>query len=350
MDQPFVTGFVETPAGKAPRVESKLSLPDLLGGWKVRWGIGRTNYKVDPGLYALGRPHADSPVLVSANFKMSFDRLRNSFGPDESAWILVLDTQGINVWCAAGKGTFGTEELAERIKSSGLAGVVKHRRVIVPQLGAPGVSAREVLKMSGFRVVYGPVRAEDLPEFLDAGMKARPGMRIKTFGIAERMALIPVELVHAMKTFLAVLPFLFILGGFSGHGGYLRHAFGFGGVSALGLLTAIVAGCVLTPLLLPWLPGRAFSLKGVWAAIACTPLFLLLRNALWRLHPAGSFETAAWILVIPAVSAYLAMNFTGCSTFTSLSGVKKEMKWAVPAQIAAAALGTVLWVVSIFAG
>jgi acetyl-CoA decarbonylase/synthase complex subunit gamma len=60
-------------------------------------------------------------------------------------------------------------------------------------------------------------------------------------------------------------------------------------------------------------------------------------------------ESAAWMLIIPAVSAYLAMNFTGCSTFTSLSGVKKEMRWAVPAQIAALALGAVTWIISIFA-
>ena len=81
------------------------------------------NYKVDPGLYALGAPDADSPVLVSANFKMSFDLLREAL-PGRNAWILVLDTDGINVWCAAGKGTFGTEELAgmDRSERAGQGG------------------------------------------------------------------------------------------------------------------------------------------------------------------------------------------------------------------------------------
>ena len=82
---------------------------------KVRWGIGRMNYRVDPGLYSLGNPDALSPVLVSANYKMSFDRLRESL-PGRNAWILVLDTDGVNVWCAAGKGTFGTEELTRPYK------------------------------------------------------------------------------------------------------------------------------------------------------------------------------------------------------------------------------------------
>ena len=327
-----------------------MTFRDLLGGWKVRWSIGRMGYTVDPGLYALGRPDADSPVFASANFKMSFDRLRKALGPGRSGWLLVLDTAGVNVWCAAGKGTFGTAELVKRIESSGLARVVKHRRIIVPQLGAPGVSAREVKNLSGFRVIYGPVRAEDLPDFLDSGMKAGPGMRLKTFGTAERMSLVPVEIVQAMKPFLLVLPFVLLLSGFSGKGAYLVHALQMGGVSALGLLAAMAAGSVLTPLLLPWLPGRAFSLKGLWPGIGCALLFVLFRSGLRGPNPCGAIEICAWLLLIPAVSAYLAMNFTGCSTYTSLSGVKKEMKWAVPAQIAAAGLGAALWVASIFAG
>src|SRR3972149_4169926 len=73
------------------------------------WGIGRDRCRVAPGLYALGAPGGDSPVLVTANYKLTFDVLRrDAAGLD--AWILVLDTRGINVWCAAGEGTFGTEE------------------------------------------------------------------------------------------------------------------------------------------------------------------------------------------------------------------------------------------------
>ncbi len=306
-------------------------------------------YRIDPGLYALGAPDADSPVLISANFKMSFDLLREALNPGRNAWILVLDTDGINVWCAAGKGTFGTDELTRRVESSGLALVVRHRRVIVPQLGAPGISAHEVQRLSGFKVVYGPVRAEDLPIFMDSGMKAGPGMRTKTFTTGERLSLVPVEMVHAFKALLMVLPLGFIFSGFSGHDGFFSNVLRFGGFAALGLIMAIVSGCLLTPALLPWLPGRAFSLKGVWPGIACALLFLTLRNANSAMPPAaGWFEVAAWALIIPATSAYLAMNFTGCSTFTSLSGVKKEMKWAVPAQIAAVALGAVFWITSFF--
>ncbi len=101
-------------------------------------------------------------VLVSANYKMSFDRLRQALSGLD-LWILVIDTKGINVWCAAGKGTFGTEELVGRIAQVGLGDVVKGRGLILPQLGAPGVAANEVLKRTGFKVVYGPVRASTFP-------------------------------------------------------------------------------------------------------------------------------------------------------------------------------------------
>ena len=124
---------------------------------------------------------------------MSFDKLRKEL-PGRNFWILVLDTKGINVWCSAGKGTFGTIELVGRIESSGLSQIVSHRELILPQLAGPGVAAHEVKKLSGFKVIYGPIRSKDLPTFLDNGRKATPEMRIKNFSTLERMALIPMEL------------------------------------------------------------------------------------------------------------------------------------------------------------
>ncbi|NQT35887.1 MAG: acetyl-CoA synthase subunit gamma, partial [Planctomycetes bacterium] len=61
--------------GDVPQVETTLTFADQLGRWKARWGIGRMRYRVAPGLYRVGSPTADSPVLVTANYKMSFDRL-----------------------------------------------------------------------------------------------------------------------------------------------------------------------------------------------------------------------------------------------------------------------------------
>ena len=167
-------------------------------------------YVVEPGLYALGRPGRRSPVLVTANYKLSFDSLRGAL-PGRDAWILVLDTKGINVWCAAGKGTFGTKELVGRIGSSGLPGIVSHRNLVLPQLSAPGVAAHQVRELTGFRVLYGPIRSVDLPAFLDNELRATQEMRTKTFTMMERVVLIPMELIGALKTGLAAMLVLFFL-------------------------------------------------------------------------------------------------------------------------------------------
>lgn len=180
MDQPFVTGTIATASGNVPKVSPELRFADHWGTVKARWGVGRMEYAVDPGLYALGNPGDRSEVFVTANYKMSFDALRSSL-PGRDAWILVLDTLGINVWCAAGKGTFGTTELVERIETSGLTDVVSRRSLILPQLAGPGVAAHEVKKRSGFTVRYGPIKASDLPAYLDAGRLASAAMRRKTF-------------------------------------------------------------------------------------------------------------------------------------------------------------------------
>jgi acetyl-CoA decarbonylase/synthase complex subunit gamma len=304
------------------------------------------HYTVEPGLYALGRPGEESPVLVTANYKMGFDKLREAL-PGRDAWILVLDTRGINVWCASGKGTFGTDELVGRIKSSGLSQIVSHRELILPQLSGPGVAAHEVKRLSGFRAIYGPIRAIDLATFLDNGFKAAPEMRLKTFATWERVVLIPLELVAALKAGLISMAILFLLSllGRSGQG--WTSALNHGLFSVLAVLTAVLTGAVLTPLLLPWLPGRAFSLKGLSMGLAADVIILFLCfNDLARWT--GRLEISAWLLLIPALSAYLAMNFTGASTYTSLSGVRKEMRWALPLEIGAGIVGIALWLGSQF--
>ncbi len=304
------------------------------------------NYIIDPGLYAMGKPDEKSPVLVTANYKLSFDKLRKEL-PGRNLWILVLDTKGINVWCSAGKGTFGTTELVGRIESSGLGQIVSHRELILPQLSGPGVAAHEVKRLSGFKVIYGPIRSRDLPTFLDNGRNATPEMRLKSFSTLERVALIPLELVSAMKVGLVIMGILFFLAFIWKSGEGTVAALNHGLFSALAFFIAIVMGAILSPLLLPWLPGRAFSLKGL--VLGLIAVFLLVAFGFSEFDTlAGKVEMLAWILLIPAVSAYLAMNFTGASTYTSLSGVRKEMRWALPLQIGAGVIGIIFWIGSHF--
>jgi len=101
--------FVVQDGRKIPRVPTELCFAERLGDWKVRWGVRRMKYAAEPGIYAVGNPDGDSVVLVSANYKLSFGALgRESAG--RHAWIIGLNTNGVNVWCTAGRGTVGTDE------------------------------------------------------------------------------------------------------------------------------------------------------------------------------------------------------------------------------------------------
>ena len=339
---PYVTGWTETPGGRVPTVSADLTATDRHGDLMARWGIGRMRYRVEPGLYALGRPNADSHVLVTANYKFTFDRLRREL-PGLDAYIMVLDTRGINVWCAAGKGTFGTAEVVNRVKLTCLDKVVNHRNLILPQLSATGVAAHEVKRLSGFSVTYGPVRAADIIAFLDAGMVATREMRRVRFTLADRLALAPNDVVQSSKYFLPLLGVLFALSGIDRSGYSLRTLLSMGPRAIVNLAIAYIGGNVLGPALLPWLPGRAFALKGFALGLL---LFLLAYAA--GIGGANAIESAGWAFIMPAVSSFILMNFTGSSTYTSLSGVRREMVYAVPFQAVFIILGVVLWTMARF--
>ena len=340
MEQSFVVGALATVNGPVPVVSALLSPADRWGNFKVRLDFGRMDYKVDPGLYAVGEPGAGAAILVTANYKLSFDSLRQHLrGRD--VWLLVLDTKGVNVWCAAGKGTFGTDELAARLNGSGLANLVAHRQVILPQLAGPGVAAHLIPKATGFSVRYGPTLAADLPAYLDAGGQATEVMRYKDFPFSERLLLSPLELLLALKGSLPFFVLLVLLFGFVPGDGYKQNVIGqlMAGLFPYG--AGVFGGTVLTPLCLPLLPGRAFAVKGAVAGL------LLAVGLLFNPHHHWLQNGGALLLSI-VLSSYWGMKFTGASTYTSLSGVKKEMRFAVPLQVAGGVIGLGCWLGACF--
>lgn len=242
----------------------------------------------------------------------------------------MLNTYGINVWCAAGKGTFGTDELVERIETSGLDKVVTHRKLILPQLGAAGVSAFEVAKRTGFYVEYGPVRAEDLQEYLKAG-KATQEMRTARFNLIDRLVLVPVEIVHALLPTIVAAIALYIISG---------------PVASFGAVAAILAGIALLPLMLPWLPTKDFCTKGLILGLLVSLPFAAIAYdssvaADWWLK--GSYALV-YLLAMPPVTAYLALNFTGSTPFTSRTGVRKEIFTYIPYMAGMFATGILLFI------
>lgn len=332
---PFVEKFLETPVGMTPRVKTRLGPGDLLGVLRARLGISRDHYRVAPGLYAVGAATADSPVLVTANYKLSFDALRRELAGVE-AWILVLDTRGVNVWCAAGKKTFGTDELIRQVQRARLGQVVSHRQLILPQLAAPGVAGHKVRQACGFSVAWGPIRARDLKRFLAADRQAAPSMRQLSFTLGERMVLIPVEISLILTPTLWSVIAICVLSAVGPHWSLAASW-----QRALNLVLAygagVFSGAVAVPVLLPWLPFRSFYLKGVVTGSVGGVIAALGRDVL-------GWPALAMVLLCVAVSSYAAMNFTGATPYASPSGVEKEMRRGIPAQIVALVAALVLWV------
>ncbi len=328
----MLTGFVSTPVGRIPRVATRWTRRDRAGHIKCRLSNSfRMSYSVDPGLYAVGSPGQSSPVFVTANYKLSFDHLRRAVdGLD--AWVLVLNTRGINVWCAAAKGTFGNRELIARIQYSQLSEIVGHRRLILPQLAAPGIQAHVIEKQTGFSVHYGPVRDSDIPAYLDSEMNAPPAARAVRFSFGDRLVLTPMELIPALRFYLLYLISVFIVFGLQPQGIIFKAAMYDGYPFAILGFIALLSGTVLTPLFLPWIPFRSFALKGLLMGTVTTGI------AIWLLRlprRSSGYLLAFGFLLLPAASSYLALLFTGSTPFTGISGVKKELKTALPLYLSA---------------
>ncbi|MDR3574316.1 MAG: mercury methylation corrinoid protein HgcA [Anaerolineaceae bacterium] len=294
---------------------SQLAWPEHFDHIRARLGINRMGHHIEPGLYTIGAPTADSPIFVSANYTLSFDALRSALSGLDG-YILVLDTDGVNVWCAAGKGTFGTDELVNRIEQTGLGSITHQRTLILPQLGAPGVAAQDVKKRSGFKVEYGPVRAADLAEYLKT-RQATSEMRRVQFTLTDRLKVSLVDLIVAIWPMLVAALLLYLLGGWR---------------PALAVITVTLAGEILFPMLLPWLPTRDFSSKGlILGGLAALPFavlaFLGHPQMVWWLRLAAGLD---YLFALAPVTGLLALLFTGSTTFTSRTGVKREIATYVP--------------------
>jgi NAD-dependent dihydropyrimidine dehydrogenase PreA subunit len=159
----------------------------------------------ETGLVTIGKPGRSSPVLLTCNFRLTVERVRRSLAGID-AYLLVANSRGVNVWCAATGGLLTDHDVVSVLKTSGIESLVDHRQVILPQLAATGVEAKAVQARTGWRVVWGPVRADAIPAFLERGLEASRAMRSVGFRWPER---IEMALAWAFPiSALALLPLL----------------------------------------------------------------------------------------------------------------------------------------------
>jgi NAD-dependent dihydropyrimidine dehydrogenase PreA subunit len=161
------------------------------------------------GLIRIGRPGRGSPVLLTGNFRLTVARVKRALeGTD--AWLLVADSRGINVWCAAGGGHLTNHSVIAVLKTSGILDLVDHRILILPQLAASGIEAREIKAKTGWTVKWGPVYAADIPAFLAAGKKTERMKQIR-FPLKDRLEMaaawaLPLSLMLGIPLYLIKRP------------------------------------------------------------------------------------------------------------------------------------------------
>lgn len=262
----------------------------LLDLWATIFRILPPYPKVRPGLYRVGDPTHDSPVLVTGNFDLTVRRVVKEIDGRVDVWLLVADSAGINVWCGAGGGFFTAEKVLAAIKASRLDQVVNHRMLILPQLCANGVNGHKIHQAAGWRVKWGPVLASDIPAYLAAGNKT-DDMRLLRFPLRDRLEMVTVTIgLYALMIMIPVYLFR-------------RPIFWPTLISLLGIsyFYAIVH---------IWLPGRDGLAKAL-PMTAITLAGLLLYTALWDPAPAQALFGRA--MGISALSVFVSAELQGMS-------------------------------------
>jgi NAD-dependent dihydropyrimidine dehydrogenase PreA subunit len=159
--------------------------------WYILINIIETLLRLFPfssktGLIRIGNPDRHSPVLLTCNFHLTVERVKRALkGID--AYLLVANTKGMNVWCASKGGSLTAHEVLSMLKTSGIEGLVNHRDIILPQLAAPGIDAKTLKEKTGWNVIWGPIYAKDIPDFIKNNFRKTPEMRQVRFSLIQRI-------------------------------------------------------------------------------------------------------------------------------------------------------------------
>ena len=165
-------------------------------------------FPCEPDTVLIGNPDKSSPVLVTCNFDYTVRHLKDYLEKEQlDCFLLVVDTKGTNVWCAAAEGIFTTDTVLSHLKVYNVGELVNHHQLILPQLSVAGVKRKE-LKEHGWEGIYGPVYFADLKEFLNNGLTKNKDMQALEYGYWERFKM---GLSHAVFcTLVCIVPiFLF---------------------------------------------------------------------------------------------------------------------------------------------
>jgi ubiquinone/menaquinone biosynthesis C-methylase UbiE len=301
------------------RLRHRLSLRNLLIDlWAIFFRIMPPYPKVAPGLYSIGQPTPDSPVLVTGNFDLTVRRLVKAIDHKLHAWLLVVDSGGINVWCAAGGGFLTAERVIGALSVSRLDEVVNHRALILPQLCASGVDGWAIRKQTKWGVHWGPVRATDLPAYIRAGRKKTDEMRHVRFPLRDRL-----EMLAATMGFyglMILIPVALIWP-----------------ASFWPLLAAMLGLSLFYAITLPWLPGQDGLAKSLPLAVIALAGMLVYS---WYVHSTALTDIFNRLVGLTGLSVFVGAELQGMSP--KMRGEQANWGWEV---IIAVFLALAYWLI-----
>lgn len=306
------------PPGKAwsggPAVPKPISLgaADYLKAL-VCWLDGYyNNYAVEPGLYFTGGSYdRTAPLLVTANYHLSVFLLVRRIGARRTR-VLVIDTDGINVWCSAGKGRFSNAEIFRQLEryDRELLTAGDKIELVLPKFGLSGVNLAE-LRRVGIRPIIGPLYAEDVPAYLDAPpYRDRDQDRVHYNLKSRAFTWLPGMLQWLGYTVLIAF------------GLSLMHH----GRIPWPMFAVITLIATAYPLLFPYLPGRRFAVKGISLAVLISVGLL----AWTHLGGPAPILLLPSVLLVFAAAIFFGLSYTGNSAVSNYSRVRLEIARFLP--------------------
>ncbi|MGD8457584.1 MAG: methyltransferase domain-containing protein [Anaerolineales bacterium] len=279
--------------------------------------------KVRPGLYKVGEPAPDSPVLVTGNYTLTVRRLVKAIDGEVNAWVVVADSAGINVWCASGGRFFTADKVIAAVKTSGVERVVKHHSLILPQLCANGVDGWRVREETGWGVHWGPVKAADIPGYLAANKKKSDKMRQVAFPLKDRLEMVTVTLGFYGLMILVPLAI------------FWREMF-------WPISIALVSLSYFYAIFHPWLPGEDGLVKSIPMTVITLLGFFTYTQLINPLPPETTFR---WGVGLVAMAVFTAGELQGMSP--RMRGEQANWGWE---GVTFAILGLLYWLVPLGMG
>ena len=273
---------------------------------------------IEPGIYRSGNPTKNSPIIVTSNYDFTYIKVMRNLRHID-AWVLCVDSNGINVWCAARGNDFGNEQILEAVEATGIQIYTEENTLILPQLSAGGVSIPQLPKKSEnfpFKIKFGPVWSKYLPQYLEEKPLKKPDhMKLAKFSLSHRMRAWVTHTTFLLRKIflLPIIGFFFI---------FLLSLLWINKLAWVGELIAwIIISNGLISILFPLSNfTRSFIKKGMFFGFLTV---VVLGGISWILHGSLIFILLNVILFF-WIAFFSTMSFSGYTMATSPTEIQEE--------------------------